>query len=116
VEICSAFRIPNSTPFFTAEVRILAITLVFIPNCVTDTATISLRFIAESTVITETISAILPADGAHAIEAGSTLRIAKGSIFFLSLSAISYDFAYSTAIGILPAIGTINLDKSVSQK
>ena len=104
MEVCTALRIPNSTPLFTA-LRVLAVALVFIPDGVPDTTTVCLGFIAEGTVITEPRLTVLPADGAHSVEALPAPGVAQGAVLLLIGRAVGDHLADTSSVSILPTVG-----------
>ncbi len=104
MEVCSALRVPDSTPLLATKIRIFTFALVFIPNSVANSTAIGIRLVAESAIITEAIGAVLPAYGAYTVESSPAVRVAKSSILFLTLSARGNDLTDTTAIGILPTV------------
>jgi hypothetical protein len=117
VKVSSAFGIPDEAPLLAAtDILIVIVARALTPKGISNTATVRLRLEAESAIITEARGAILPADGADTIKILPALRIAESSVLLLALSAIGDNLADSTAIGILPAVGSIYLSESVTQK
>jgi hypothetical protein len=103
MEVCSAFRVPNGSPLFATEIWIFTITFIFIPNCVSNSTSVGIRLIAESTIITELAGTVLPADGADTIEASLAKWVAKSSILLFTFSAGGDNFTNTSTVGILPA-------------
>jgi hypothetical protein len=117
VEVSLALGVPDGTPFLAAtDIFVVVVARALAPDRVANSATVGLRLEAESAIITETVSAILPANGTDSVEASSAGRVAESSVFLLTLSAISDDLADATAIGVLPAVGAIDLSQGVAQK
>jgi hypothetical protein len=105
VEVSFALGVPDSSPLFAAEISVFSITLIFIPDSISDSTAIGLWLVAESAIITESRLAVLPADRANSVKTFSAPGIAKGSILLPFGRAVSYDLANTSAIGILPAVG-----------
>ena len=93
MEVITALGVPEGAPFLTV------ITLVS-RSCA---ATIRVRFVAEGAIVTELISAFLPADWAYAIITISAQRIAKCTILLFVVRARRDRFADSAAVSLDPA-------------
>jgi len=105
VEVGPALGVPDSSPLFATKIRVFSLTLIFIPDGVSDSSAIGLWLVAESAIITEPRLAVLPADGANSVEALSAPGIAEGTILLPFGWAVSNDLTDTSTIGIFPAVG-----------
>ena len=104
VEVRSASWVVESTPFLTSIFWVVSVAVVFVPEGISNTSTISLWLEAESAVVSEILGAVLPADWTDTVEAFSAERIAKSSILFLAFSTRCDDFTDTSSVGIFPAV------------
>lgn len=103
VEIGLALGVVKGSPLLATELRIVTNAVIFVPKSIADTSSVSLRFVAESAIVSEPVGAVLPADWTDSVKSFSTERIAESTILFLAISAGSDDFSDSTTVSILPA-------------
>ncbi len=107
MEVGSALRVPDEAPLLAAtNILVVVVARTFTPQGISNTAAVRLRLETEGAVVTETRSAVLPADRAYTIEAVSTQGVAKGTVLFLIRGTVCDDLTNTSAVGVLPAVGS----------